>query len=128
MVASFYHNGDNVEVSWEKAFEWCLKAADAGNANAMNNLGAMYAGGNGVAQDPGKAAGWFLKAAEKGLADVQYNLALMYENGIGVEADPQEAGKWLYRASEQGYEPALQHRRGCTDADVYNHDGGLMTI
>jgi len=109
LVASFYHNGDNVERSDEKAFEWCLKAAEAGNANAMNNLGTMYATGDGVKQSMQDAARWFRAAAEEGLADAQYNLALMYENGIGVEANPNEAGKWLYRASEQGYEPALQH-------------------
>ena len=41
MVASFYHNGENVLRSEEKAFEWCLKAAEAGNVNAMNGVSSL---------------------------------------------------------------------------------------
>ncbi|MBQ5397273.1 MAG: sel1 repeat family protein, partial [Candidatus Methanomethylophilus sp.] len=48
LLASFYHNGDNVPVSETEAFAWCRKAAEAGSVNAMNNLGSLYGSGVGV--------------------------------------------------------------------------------
>ena len=41
---------------YAKAREWYEKAADKGTADAMNNLGQLYANGWGVAQDYAKRA------------------------------------------------------------------------
>ena len=48
------------------AVDWYRKAADAGNAVAMTELGAMYARGEGVAQDGAEAIRWYRNAADAG--------------------------------------------------------------
>ena len=50
-----------------KAVIWYEKAAEAGNANAMNNLGYAYDyGKGGLTKDEAKAVEWYRKAAEGG--------------------------------------------------------------
>jgi hypothetical protein len=80
--------------------------AEAGDATAQNNLGAMYANGQGVPQDDEEAAKWFRLAAEQGGADAQNNLGVMYANGRGVPQDYREAAKWFRLAAEQGHASA----------------------
>ena len=41
---------------------WFEKAAREGHAQAMKNLGKMYAAGDGVPEDPEKSDYWFKKA------------------------------------------------------------------
>ena len=50
----------------KQAVEWYRKAAEAGNALAMYNLGWMYAKGRGVPQDEKQAVEWLHKAAQAG--------------------------------------------------------------
>jgi TPR repeat protein len=45
------------------------KAADARQADAMYNLGGLYANGKGVTQDDDKARVWYQKAADAGNKD-----------------------------------------------------------
>ena len=78
------------------------QAAEQGNANAQNNLGAMYATGQGVPQDDREAVKWYRMAAEQGDAYAQYNLGFAYANGEGVPEDDREAVKWYRMAAEQG--------------------------
>lgn len=42
----------------ELAMSWCTRAAEAGSARAMANLGVFYATGRGVAQDDALAVAW----------------------------------------------------------------------
>jgi len=42
------------------------KAAEAGDGQAMSDLGRMYEYGVGIPQDPAEAVKWFRKAAEAG--------------------------------------------------------------
>ena len=69
--------------------------AEAGDATAQNNLGAMYAEGLGVPQDDAEAVAWYRRAAEQGDARAQYNLGGMYAEGLGVPPDAVEALMWL---------------------------------
>ncbi len=48
------------------AIEWYKKAADAGNSDAMSNIGYMYELGKGVKQDYNKALEWYTKAFNEG--------------------------------------------------------------
>ena len=57
-------NGQGGPQDYAKALEWYEKAAAAGNADAMVNLGALYANGQGVTQDYAKALDWSSKAEE----------------------------------------------------------------
>ena len=74
-----------------KARAWYKKAAEKGNAGAMNNLGVLYAkGGYGLKQDYSTALMWYQKAANKGHADAMNNFGLLYHNSKVVS--PAEAG------------------------------------
>ncbi len=63
------------------------KAADAGIAMAMNNLGWLYHNGWGVAQDYGKARERYQKAADAGLAKASKRSSL---SGFLVASEPNE--------------------------------------
>ena len=54
-----------------KALPLLQKAANAGNTEAMYNLGYLYELGQGVAQDFGKAYEWYQKAANAGDTDAK---------------------------------------------------------
>ena len=76
--------------------------AEAGNAEAQNELGHRYETGRGVAQDFRAAVALYRQAAERGNARGQGNLGAMYVNGTGVERDDEAALAWLRRAAGQG--------------------------
>ncbi|MGA9764787.1 MAG: restriction endonuclease, partial [Rhodomicrobium sp.] len=73
---------------------WYRKAAGAGDAGAMYNLGSMYQEGRGVAQDDAEAVRWYRKAADAGDADAMVNLGFRYQEGCGVAQDDAEAVRW----------------------------------
>ncbi len=50
------------------------KAADAGNAGAMTNIGFMYDNGHGVKEDYTEAMRWYRKAADRGDDDAKATL------------------------------------------------------
>ena len=50
-----YAKGEGIAQDYDKAREWYQKAADAGIASAMTNLGLMYDNGQGITQDYDKA-------------------------------------------------------------------------
>jgi hypothetical protein len=57
--------------------------AEQGNADAQQELGAMYSHGEGVPQDYAQAIAWVRKSAAQG-AYGQLALAWMYHDGVGV--------------------------------------------
>jgi len=79
-----------------------LPLAEAGSAEAANNIGHMYEEGLGVAQNYGEAMDWYRKAALQELAQAQHNTGLLYYNGYGVAANPREAMRWFRLAANQG--------------------------
>ncbi|CWM18402.1 TPA: sel1 repeat family protein [Neisseria meningitidis] len=79
-----------------------LQAAEQGDADAQNNLGAMYAEGQGVRRDDAEAVRWYRQAAEQGLAQAQFNLGAMYYKGHGVRQDRALAQEWLGKACQNG--------------------------
>ena len=79
-----------------------IRQLAAGDAEAQNALGVIYAKGEGVPQDYAEAAKWFRRAAEQGNAYAQSLLAYAYETGRGVPQNHAEAAKWARYAAEQG--------------------------
>src|SRR6185312_8347144 len=67
-----------------QAVNWYCKAAAAGDANGMSNLGVMYRDGRGVVQDDSQAVYWFRKAADAGYAPAMRHLGWMFEHGRGI--------------------------------------------
>jgi len=84
--------------------------AEQGDAQAQNNLGAMYDSGEGIAIDDQKAVYWYELSANQGNSIAQNNLGAMYYTGEGIEASKTEAYKWFYIAGELGNENALENR------------------
>lgn len=56
------------------------KAAEAGNAEAMYNLGVLYQTGRGGTWDPTEARRWLQEAAEAGNAEAKEKLSQLPSN------------------------------------------------
>lgn len=85
--------------------------AVAGDPEAQDNLGRMYAYGRDVPQDDAEALKWFRRAADQGHVSAQFNLGVMYADGRGVPQDDAEAARWFRLAADEGY-AAAQARLG----------------
>jgi TPR repeat protein len=94
--------------NYAQALRPLQKAAEAGNSDAMNNLGLLYQNGEGVAQDYAQARQWFQKAADAGNAWGMYNVGEMYEKGQGVVQDDARACEWYQKAAEAGNVTAMR--------------------
>ena len=100
----------------ELAAGWFMRAAKAGHADAMDNLGNCYKSGNGVEKDEELAAAWYAKAAKAGHPWGQFHYADVLEDGKGVPKDDELAVAWYLKAARQGLADA-QWRLGCRIAD-----------
>jgi len=79
-----------------------VKKAEAGDANAQNDLASCYYNGKGVTQDDKEAVKWWTRGAEQGNARAQYRLGLCYLRGEGLAKDEKEAVKWFAKSVEKG--------------------------
>lgn len=84
-----------------------MKAAEQGDASALNNLGCMYLVGDGVGESNERAFKLFHKSAEIGNDCSQYNVGLIIHEGVGTMTNKGEVLKWICLAAEQGHEEAL---------------------
>ena len=95
-------------LSEEEAWQWLLRAAEGGCAQAQRDAGASLATGEWregkIVQDLTAAVAWYRRAAEAGHADAQYNLASMLAEGEGCDRDLPAAREWLRRAVAGGHE------------------------
>lgn len=86
-------------------------AAEAGDAQAMNNLGVLYDKGLGVEPDVGRALHWYAKSAEAGHPSGMCNFGRMLEQGRGIPQDVEEAARWFDLAARKG-QPEAQYNLG----------------
>ncbi len=128
----------------EKMKELVKKAADKGDPNAINNLGAFYleegnekkareliakaaAKGSGLAMknlgyfaekdgDIEKAKEWYKKAAENGNADAMNTLGVIY----GDEGNQKMKREWLEKAMHNGSNKAINNI-----AKIYEDEGNI---
>jgi TPR repeat protein len=75
-----------------------MQAAEAGDADAQNNVGEIYERGLGEGPNYEAAVIWYKKAADAGNARAMFNLGTLYEQGLGVPQDKLQALN-LYRRS-----------------------------
>lgn len=87
---------------YASALQLFLQAAQAGNTNAMGDLGFMYLNGRGMAADPARAAQWYAKAAQLGNSGAQWALGMQYEKGQGLPDDWVQASQWFIKSAGQG--------------------------
>ncbi|MBV8978966.1 MAG: SEL1-like repeat protein [Alphaproteobacteria bacterium] len=85
------------------ALRWLARAAEAGNAVALNALGTLYQQGRGVKADSAMAARLYLAAAAKGNRHAMSNLAILYAGGDARLKDLPEAARWFERSASLGY-------------------------
>jgi len=117
-LGRMYAEGDGVEQSDVKAFEYFSRIADAHAddnptgpqaryvANAFVSLGTYYR--DGIADTDVKAD--YLRARQMysyaasyyGDPDAQYHLARLLLEGTGPNGDPRQAARWLYSAANKG--------------------------
>jgi len=101
-MGRLYDNGWSVEKSYEKSFQWYLKAAKQGQPDAMANVGVAYKDGEGTAKSSKKAIYWFRKAIQEDHAEAMINLGVMYEKGEGLKQSYMEAAKLYAAAGDKG--------------------------
>jgi Caspase domain/Sel1 repeat len=87
------------------------KAAAAGYAMAMNNIGGLYEGGDGVPINYAEAMRWYSKAAAAGEPIAMIDLGWQYETGHGVAKDYVEAVR-LYETAAKAGVPAGMNNLG----------------
>jgi localization factor PodJL len=85
------------------------KAALAGDARAVYELGVRAADGAGAQRDPKTAIKLFERAAVAGLAPAQFRLGNMFEKGVGAPRDVTLARLWYERAAEKGNAKAMHN-------------------
>jgi|JI61114BRNA_FD_contig_111_30203_length_2242_multi_3_in_0_out_0_1 hypothetical protein len=73
--------------NYQTALKVWLDQANAGSAEAQNNVGEIYSKGLGTDPDYGMAYQWFKKAADQGFNRAKINLGYLYEEGLGVSKD-----------------------------------------
>ena len=88
-----------------EAREVLLPMANAGNADAEELIGVMYAMGLGVEQDRRRAFEWYMRASLKGHAGAQSGIAWYYETGMGLPAHDLVRGYMWYVLSAIGGDP-----------------------
>jgi TPR repeat protein len=109
-VALAYRDGtEGADKDYAKAMIYFRKAADAGDATAMFNIGVLYQYGRGVDQDYQQAMAFYRKAADAGNAEAMRNLGFLYASGCGVTQDYQQAMVWDRKAADAGDTLAMKN-------------------
>ncbi|MGE0712455.1 MAG: serine/threonine-protein kinase [Planctomycetota bacterium] len=91
-----------------QAVVWLRRAADAGSADALANLGVLLSQGKGTPRDPAAANECYRRAAEQGsLLGMRVWAARLWD-GDGVAADPEAGVALARRAAERGDAPAAE--------------------
>ena len=86
------------------AARFILKAAEAGNPDAQNQIGYMYEAGDGVKKSDAEAGKWYQAGAAQGHARCEFALGSLYEAGRGVKENWDEAARWYQRSAMQDNE------------------------
>ncbi len=110
-----YLTGEGVEPDPERARLHLTRAAEAGDATAMCNMGFL------CSSDPGESVGWFRRAAEAGSVRGMKNLATAYATGQeGVPMDKALAAEWYGRAADAGDTDSM-----CVLASMHRNGDGI---
>ena len=102
MAGTMYYTTKN----FSKAFEYFSKAADAGNVNAIMNLGIMYENGEYVERNGRTAISYFERVLQNEQVNhiANFNLGYLYYEGcFGVAKDYRMAYKYFEKSAEKGF-------------------------
>jgi len=101
-LAVRYRDGRGLAKDSALAMRWGHRAADLGDAAAMDFVGHAYLRGAIVERRPEIAFGYF-KAAARGSAQAAFNLGQCYFGAQGTDQDIPEALHWWKRAASAGH-------------------------
>lgn len=101
-LAIRYRDGKGVTKDDVEAMQWGHRAADAGNAEAMDFVGFAYLRGAVVERNPVIAIGYFKAAAEQS-PQAAFNLGQCYFGAQGTEQDAPKALESWKKAAEGGH-------------------------
>jgi len=107
-VGTAYDSGRGTKRDKAEAIRWFRRAAEAGFAPAMLNLGLCLHLPE-PALNQAEAVHWFREAAERGYAGGMVWLGFAYREGSGVPCDYHEAVQWFIKAVEAGDSHSLIH-------------------
>lgn len=94
---------------FETGFRYLKRAAYAGQADALYDLGEMFSKEGGmVEQNFQNSFGYYMMSALRGHAAAQFKLGIHYIVGWGTPQDYENGVKWLGRSARQGYVWAQQ--------------------
>lgn len=122
-IAKMYERGYGTEQSFEQAFAWFERAADAENEFAQFSLAGMYKYGSGIEQDLNKAFEWYSKSADKGNAYACYETAQMLKLGNVTPVDAAKAEQY-FKQAYNGFIALI--RKGSSDDNLF-YKLGYMT-
>jgi len=106
-LALMLENGQGVDQSTEKAFEWYLKAAEAGDAHAQFMVATLYGRGAIPVPDRMERLRWYYKAAKQGHFAARVVLSMSLHEGKGTPKDNILAYFWAQRAAEEADEATM---------------------
>ena len=93
-------SGRTQEIDFEKILEQYKQAAEAGDSDAMFNVGEMYAIGKGIVQDYDEAMQWYQKAADEGNTAAMIAMGKLYAEGKGAQQNFGKAMEWYQKAAD----------------------------
>jgi TPR repeat protein len=97
-ASTAFNNGD-----YAGALKIWQPKADAGDPDAMTNIGVLYQYGLGIPRSMSKAAEMYERAAQLGFVTAQYDLGNLYYDGNGVDRDRKQAARWYTAAAQGGH-------------------------
>ncbi len=109
----FYQKGDEVfeQGDYKEAFQWFRRAADLGNAVAMEAVGCSYLMGFGSEHNIQEGFIWLKKAADLGNDNAMLTIGRLYERGTLTDGKPyyRAAIDWYLQAACMGNAQAMYH-------------------
>jgi TPR repeat protein len=105
--------GSGVERDESAAFHWFVRAAELGDAEAMNMEGRCHENGWGVVVGLPRAVECYRSSAEAGHDWGEYNLGNMLFDGRGVLQERAQALHWYLCAARRGHGRAMNLAGRC---------------
>ena len=90
----------------DTAAKWLMRAATAGNVNAMLALGVAYSQKGWLSTNTRTSALWYKSAAALKNAEGLYQYALLRDLGIGIVKNRDEATQMMVLAAQLGHADA----------------------
>lgn len=101
ILGNYYYYGWGVEKNVSTAIELWNSAAEAGDGDALAQMGWLFHEGKHVRQDYEKAFEFYSKAVKKENPSAQNNLADLYVDGLGVTKNYSEAYRLYFLSALQ---------------------------